>query len=312
MPNPATRSRESRLPNGNVSGLEYASATCKYAGVLDLDVVPAFRTWAEAAPSKSKRLESFRREGFCILPNVIDSDELRELRDDYVRLAKNWKLHSRGGRFDFEARQKGFTISPTENRIIGSTDLRKIEGLELPAFRKIGDAHLFSNAYERLARNPTIIEFVHEIMGPRISLFLEAIFPKVAKFAREKPWHHDADYWLEDWEAPELVVQTMTAIDPHRAEMGGLQVIPRSHHESWSHFFRMEQKVDLDDITLGRAVYVELEPGDTLVFDSRLLHASMPNKSERDRCVVYNAFSPPSVIYKGGKKAPQLLTISPL
>jgi phytanoyl-CoA hydroxylase len=285
---------------------------CKYAGIADGEVSapPTVRTmWPS---SDDDRLLQFEEEGYCVLPSAISLDRVSELREEYARLAAGWKSTAcvRDG-YDLEPRQIGFDVTPTQDSSLNPEDVRRLEALSFPAFRKIGGVYDLSGAYRCLVHSPVIVDFMTKVIGSEVFLFRDLIYPHVARISREKPWHNDADYWVRDWNCVEKIVQTMTVIDPHRVEMGCLQVVPGSHRKDWEHIFDRERKVRPHHVPLDRAIGLELNPGDVVVFDCRLLHASQANASAHDRCVVYNAYCPPAVTFKGEGQPPELIPIAP-
>ena len=83
------------------------------------------------------------------------------------------------------------------------------------------------------------------------------------------------------------LVSAMTALDDATPENGCLQIIPRSHHQVLQHYGK-ELMIDIDEAMQKQTVYVPLNAGDCLLFHSLLLHASEPNRSDRDRrvCII--------------------------
>ena len=77
-------------------------------------------------------------------------------------------------------------------------------------------------------------------------------------------------------------VQGMLPLYPVNAEVGGTVVVPRSHeaqarllarHPGWVSSGRDYCVLQADDAVQGREVLVQLQPGDLLLWDSRLVHA---------------------------------------
>jgi phytanoyl-CoA hydroxylase len=231
-------------------------------------------------------IESFDRDGFCIIKGAIPPQQVQALRTEYERLAATWQETIRDYGDILGTSHDGFDKEPKQD---GRVDQ--------PVFRKIGRPCLISEPYRRLLEAPAVVELLRSLIGERVCLFRDVIYPKAARVAREKPWHHDQAYWK--WEPAGAIVQTMTALDPHGLHNGCLQVVPGSHKQSWAHATTGEKSVSLPDEIARRAVSLVLDPGDTLVFSSLLLHASAKNTSADDRCVVYIAYCPKSLHYAG-------------
>jgi ectoine hydroxylase-related dioxygenase (phytanoyl-CoA dioxygenase family) len=260
----------------------------KYSNIDSTPVGVARQTWLDPRPDTlKKQIELFEELGFCILRSVASPVEVAALRSEYERLARDWESIAQEYSYVLRTSHDGFDREPDQE-----------PNSERPIFRKIGRPCLISSSYQSLMLSSRLLDFMREIMGPDICLFRDVLYPKAARIARQKPWHHDQAYW--PW-GPRggQIVQTMTAIDPHAAENACLQVIPRSHREHWIHEDEGERRVLLDDNTIANAVSVVLDPGDTLVFSSLLLHASPKNTSPNDRCVVYVAYCPTDIRHTG-------------
>ncbi|MFW6059609.1 MAG: phytanoyl-CoA dioxygenase family protein [Phycisphaeraceae bacterium] len=243
----------------------------------EVEVKPAAGVWDGRMPeSLDEQVEFFKREGFLVLRNVLDRDDLEELDralQDIIDRRESLTPVREG--FDLEKKQ-----DPTTGR---------------PAFRKIGGITAYSDAFDKLMRHPRILDRLHPIMGDTIQLWRDVCMMKPARVGREKPWHQDSSYW--PWE-PMSLVSAMTALDDATPENGCLQVIPRTHHDVMQHFGK-ELQVEIDGELQARTLYVPLKAGDTLLFHSLLLHASEPNRSDRNRRVCIISYKTPYTEYIG-------------
>ena len=82
---------------------------------------------------------------------------------------------------------------------------------------------------------------------------------------------------------PELC-SAWIALDDATEENGCMRLIPGSHH--WGlleHQHLADYQVDEEALDRSREVSVPLEAGGALLFHSRLLHATSPNRSDRSR-----------------------------
>ena len=251
-----------------------------YEGVEN-EVKPAAGVWDEPMPETLEdKVEFFKREGFLILRNVLNRDELNELDGELIRIA-----------------EQADSLTPVREGF-GLENKKDADGR--PVFRKIGGITEHSDAFNRLMRNDRILDLLHPIMGDTIQLWRDVCMMKAARVGREKPWHQDSSYW--PWE-PMSLVSAMTALDSATPENGCLQIIPRTHHDVMQHYGK-ELMVDIDEDMQQRTRYVPLEPGDTLLFHSLLLHASEPNTSEQNRRVCIISYKTPYTEYIGGKDEP--------
>lgn len=240
-------------------------------------VAPAAQTWTDPMPEAiDDQVEFFKREGFLILRGVLDADDIRQLKDELDRLARNHE--------SLPTIREGFDLEKQQDT-----------GRRTPTFRKIGGITDHSEAFGRLRDHPAILDRLHRIMGDTIELWRDVCMMKPARVGREKPWHQDSSYW--PWE-PMSLVSVMTALDDATPENGCLQIIPRSHHDVLQHYGK-ELQVDIDAERQNQTCYVPLRAGDALLFHSLLLHASEPNRSDRDRRVCIVSYKTPDVAYIG-------------
>jgi len=110
-------------------------------------------------------------------------------------------------------------------------------------------------------------------------------------------WHQDYGYWYKNqFMFPDQLISVMVALTVANKANGCLQVIKGSHKLGRvNHGFAGEQ-VGADMVMVDNAlktmelVYVELEPGDALVFHSNLLHRSEANLSDKPRWSVISCY----------------------
>ncbi|KAL3870821.1 hypothetical protein ACJMK2_038859 [Sinanodonta woodiana] len=102
-------------------------------------------------------------------------------------------------------------------------------------------------------------------------------------------WHQDYGYWYKNGcLAPDLISMFL-AIDPCVKENGGLQVLVGSHRLGRidHSFVEGQQGADKERVEWIKSrcehLYINLQPGDALLFHCNLLHCSGPNDSEQRR-----------------------------
>jgi len=248
-----------------------------------LVVHPPASEWRGPMPdSRPQQVTFFRREGFLILRELVDPGTLLELRAEIDRIA---------------------AASRQASNLPGGLNLEQVQDPQraAPAFRKIGGISRQSEAFARLARHPRLVEMLRALLGPVVELYRDVAMMKAARVGRQKPWHQDSVYW--PWHPMDLV-SVMTAIDDATASNGCLQIIPRTHTRVLQHFGD-EQQIEPDASMRERTVGVPLRAGDALLFHSLLLHASEPNRSDRDRRVVICAYKNPQMRFIGEGAPPE-------
>ncbi len=133
-----------------------------------------------------------------------------------------------------------------------------------------------------------LLSILRDILGPDILLFRDILMMKPARVGSKMPWHQDSNYWPIQ---PASLCSIWTALDEATIENGCMRVIPGSHKldlipskDKGASALRDEQ------IDLAKAIDVPLKPGSSLVFHSRLLHGSEPNRSEHHRRAFITSF----------------------
>lgn len=244
-------------------------------------VAQASRRWDERALLRALgNVAYFDKFGFTVIENALNADDMDVVRCEVERIVA--EHHALANVRIIGTRNPLVPSCDYENQLdenVGRREIRKVTGL----------AAMSPTLSQVLVRAPAILDVLHDILGDRIELYRDALMLKSARIGSEKPWHQDAVYWPF---RPMRLVSALVAIDKATAANGCLQVIPGTHQQIYQH-----QKVD-GELTLDvkgmakRALYVELEPGDCLVFHSLLLHASEHNRSEQRRCVSICSYSP--------------------
>ncbi|HEX7010064.1 MAG TPA: phytanoyl-CoA dioxygenase family protein [Phycisphaeraceae bacterium] len=257
-----------------------ASPSAQPAAQERVVVQPAAHVWTQPMPEdREEQVAFFRREGFLVLPRVLDEADLAELDREIDRMVAQ---HASLPRV-----REGFQLEPVQD-----------PNRSKPAFRKLGGIVDHSRPFDRLMRHPRIIDMLHAVMGPTIELYRDVIMMKPARVGRQKPWHQDSVYW--PWNPMDLI-SAMIALDDASPENGCLQVIPRTHLREMQHYGE-ELQIDLDPQLQAQTYYVPLQRGDTLLFHSLLLHASEPNRSDQDRRVCIFSYKRPGLRYIGKNK----------
>jgi hypothetical protein len=157
-----------------------------------------------------------------------------------------------------------------------------------------------NDVFGYLTRSEKMIGTVKQLLGgdAPVCHFHSKLMQKEPKVGGAWEWHQDYGYWYKNqFMFPDELISVMVALTEANKENGCLQVIKGSHKLGRvNHGFTGEQ-VGADMQMVDNAlktmelVYVELEPGDALVFHSNLLHRSEANLSDRPRWSVISCYS---------------------
>jgi hypothetical protein len=150
-------------------------------------------------------------------------------------------------------------------------------------------------AYQ-LSTLPEMVSRMNSICGEDLLLWRAHFFDK-GPGAKEIPWHQDYNYWPLE---PPVIRSAWLAIDRVTRENACMQVIPGSHRKLLPHvkatpdmaFLEMADPALVD---ASQAVDIELEPGQFILFNERVLHHSPVNNSNLQRCGLSIRLIPPIV-----------------
>jgi hypothetical protein len=132
------------------------------------------------------------------------------------------------------------------------------------------------------AETPVSLSLLDQVETVAAALFGGPVLPTRAKGTRyhgETPWHTDSDL-------PFRSVGFLAYLEPVGADSGALRVIPGSHHAQFREAIRGMGTTCLRDLSLPGHV-VTTEPGDMILLDERVLHASVGGSIRRQWRVDY-------------------------
>ncbi|MDO3640794.1 phytanoyl-CoA dioxygenase family protein [Mucilaginibacter sp. L3T2-6] len=157
-----------------------------------------------------------------------------------------------------------------------------------------------NDVFGYLTRSEKMISIVQQLLGNAAPVchFHSKLMQKEPKVGGAWEWHQDYGYWYKNqFMFPDELISVMVALTQANKRNGCLQVIKGSHKLGRvNHGFAGEQ-VGADMVMVNNAlktmelVYVELEPGDALVFHSNLLHRSEANLSDKPRWSIISCYN---------------------
>lgn len=143
-------------------------------------------------------------------------------------------------------------------------------------------------AARTLAENPTILDYVEQLLGPDFYLWGSQFFSKDPGDGRTVPWHQDAFYWPL---SPHKTVTVWLALADSDRDNGGMMVVPGSHRAGRLQHRHSACDSDVLEMTLEEgsfssadAVCLTLQAGEISMHDDNIVHGSGPNRSARLRC----------------------------
>jgi hypothetical protein len=149
--------------------------------------------------------------------------------------------------------------------------------------------HPGNGIYGMFARCRSLVDSAEAVLGGEVYHYHSKMVMKEPKVGGAWAWHQDYGYWYQNGVLFPLLTSVFIAVDRATKENGCLQVLRCSHLAGRvDHILTGDQAgADLERVSeLAKRldlVYVEMEPGDAVFFDSNLLHRSDQNYSENPR-----------------------------
>jgi ectoine hydroxylase-related dioxygenase (phytanoyl-CoA dioxygenase family) len=210
-------------------------------------------------PISDREVPEYEANGYVLVRKMFDDDEIGLLR----RAAKE----------DRELDQHSFGRGDGE----GGT-------VRLSLWNHPGDS-----LYGMFARSESIVNSAEKVLGGEVYHYHSKMVMKDAKVGGAWTWHQDYGYWYENGVLFPLLCSAFIAVDPATRENGCMQVIRSSHQLGRINHILTGQQAGADMERVHEAlkklelVYVEMDPGDTLLFHCNLLHRSDQNHSYNPR-----------------------------
>jgi len=160
---------------------------------------------------------------------------------------------------------------------------RPIPNPACPSFGQYGikaDAGLMEFCAQR-----RIVDMVENLIGPDIVMWSNTIFSKPAAKGKRTPWHRDGEFWPLH---PLATVTLWIAVTESNSSNGCLRLIPASHssenigrhHDVTTDDVIFAREIEDNEFDASTALDVELEPGQMVFFDVRMIHGAAPNEGK--------------------------------
>lgn len=200
-------------------------------------------------------LEEFFIQGYTIIPNFIEKDQIDILRSELQRIYLN--------------QENQFTK----------------EKLSLIKEENLARALLVeSEAYKNLAAHPLAMSYVSKILGDYFILNLQnGIINMPNEIHHQSSWHRDLPY--QNWVCSEpLACNVFYCLDRFDAETGATFLLPFSQKLSVMPSREYVNKY---------SIQINAKAGDIVIFDSMLFHKAGSNTSNEIRRGVNNVYTKP-------------------
>ena len=221
----------------------------------------------------AQQIETYRRDGYLVIPRLIEGEQLAELRALTDRIVS-------------EARG----VAANDDLY----DLEPSHSATLPRVRRLKPAIFKRYAFFRaLTREPRITSLLSGLLGPDIRFYGGKLNMKSAGYGSPVEWHQD---WAFYPHTNDDVLATGIYLDDCDMDNGPLMVVPGSHHgPTWDHHaggrFCGALDPEASDIDLAKAVPLIGPAGSMTIHHARLVHGSALNHSNRQRRLLLHEYT---------------------
>lgn len=237
----------------------------------------------KAATLSADQRRTYERDGYVVLPDVFGQTELATMRAEADRLA-DWQVNA----------------SLALGRLSPRCDIRT--GTDGPVLLKLQPLSDVSDVFASVAADDRLLDPMRALLGCEPLLLeeklngKETLRPVAASLPLRDwepafPFHTDLHYFVLDG-YPEKSLSSAVALDDCTSDSGPLRFVPGSHlrkdwpiQTEWPPILAEGACRDED------AVPLICPAGTVVIFHSRIVHASSPNRSGRPRrLLIYSHF----------------------
>jgi hypothetical protein len=254
-------------------------------------------------------LDAFWKYGFYVLEGALGKDELDDLQTDLERVferaprAKDASVDSKGRpAIGSDLSRKPFRFSKPLSDPNGGTENAngryqvKMTEPTVPAdapdyvISNISSPLQIMDSCLRLYGHPQLLSIAEQINGPDFTPFTESIIVKLPRLGASVAWHQDGTrrWRLPDWDQGTHGFNFMAQLYGSTAA-NGVWVIPGSHKLGRIDIKEMKAANKGSDRLPG-AVPMVCEPGDVVMANRQVLHASFANTSPDKRITINFGF----------------------
>jgi len=221
----------------------------------------------------AQQIETYRRDGYIVIPRLIEGAQLAELRALTDRIVSE----ARG----VSANDDLYDLEPSH-----SAALPRVRRLKPAIFKRY-------DFFRALTRDPKITAILSGLLGPDIRLYGGKLNMKSAGYGSPVEWHQD---WAFYPHTNDDVLATGIYLDDCDIDNGPLMVVPGSHHgPTWDHHADGRFCGALDpeacDVDLSKAVPLMGPAGSMTIHHARLVHGSALNYSNRQRRLLLHEYT---------------------
>lgn len=262
----------------------YVSRTERQAGMVMREEPVVYGNGAYAQGLTKEQLAQYQQDGFLILHELLDPQEVQAYLDEVQELGKRQDLKGRAE----------LVTEPND-----------------AALRSLFAVHQFSPLFKDLLRDPRLLDVARQILGSEVYAHQSRVNYKPGFKGEEFYWHSDFETWhVEDGMPAMRALSCSILLTDNDASNGPLMLVPGSHRtflvcpgktpdNHYKHSLRKQEVGVPDSFSLslmieecGGVEVVEAKAGSVIFFDCNTMHGSASNISPWPRAnafFVYNS-----------------------
>ena len=226
-----------------------------------------------------EQIERFWRDGYLLVENAVNAEQLAALRAEFDGWVEESKSHSDGYGETVDGRPR--------------FDLEQGHSAEKPALRRVNSPAEASGAYDEAMRASVMTDCIADLIGPNVKFHHSKINSKLPGARTEVKYHQDFPFTPH---TNDDVVTALLMVDEVTEENGPLEVVAGSHkgpiHGLWhGGVFTGAVADEVESDALEGSVKCTGPAGAVCLMHTRLLHGSAPNLSDRPRTLFICVYS---------------------
>ncbi|TAJ36795.1 MAG: phytanoyl-CoA dioxygenase family protein [Reyranella sp.] len=220
-----------------------------------------------------QQIETYRRDGYLVIPRLIQGEQLAELRSLTDRIVADARgVSANDDLYDLEASH--------------SAALPRVRRLKPAIFKRY-------DFFKALTRDRKITSILSQLLGPDIRLYGGKLNMKSAGYGSPVEWHQD---WAFYPHTNDDVLATGIYLDDCDDANGPLLVMPGTHHgPTYDHHANGRFCGALDpqacSLDIDKAVPLMGPAGSMTIHHARLVHGSALNRSNRQRRLLLHEYT---------------------
>lgn len=215
---------------------------------------------------------AFERDGFVMMENALTPDQLTALTADLDQWVEESRDHAAPYGEIMDGRPR-FDVEPNSHSATS------------PALRRVTCPIEVSDNYLAATRDNAALDLTAQIFGPNIKLMATKINLKLPGSGTAVKYHQDFPF---EPHSNDNVMTILYFLDDVTPENGPLECVPASHkgplHSLW-HDGVFTGAVDpaLENAFRDQSISCTGKAGSACLMHSRLMHASLPNMTDKPR-----------------------------